>query len=343
MFIVPRSGERISCYFCNKRPCKVSQGFHRAPQGHGRLGPSAALGEGVRELREGSPAGKAATPPSSLREPRTPYPLPRSASGEGRTRSYPADAPGDPRPGIGRGPGLPSPSRHACGRTDGGDASKSMAAFTSYSQHRKWKFPGPGPSREVTDRCSRELFARRRRGSYSPGEGPVAALRPALALPAAPAPLPALHPSHPRGLCVEFAGLVGGDSGGPGSSRLYISPFPTPSLVLGRETPGAWVSFSLEVLLAGPSGTFGKGQRLLWHRCFAADGVEPRGLAGQGRSEKELGPRNRDSPEALPTHPAEHRARLFPSVGWNLGADLSECACTTERIRCASRMKKSQT
>ena len=148
---------------------------------------------------------------------------------------------------------------------------------------------------------------------------------------------------HPRGLCVEFAGLVGGDSGGPGSSRLYISPFPTPSLVLGRETPGAWVSFSLEVLLAGPSGTFGKGQRLLWHRCFAADGVEPRGLAGQGRSEKELGPRNRDSPEALPTHPAEHRARLFPSVGWNLGADLSECACTTERIRCASRMKKSQT
>lgn len=97
------------------------------------------------------------------------------------------------------------------------------------------------------------------------------------------------------------------------------------------------------LLLAGPSGTFGKGQRLLWHRCFAADGVEPRGLAGQGRSEKELGPRNRDSPEALPTHPAEHRARLFPSVGWNLGADLSECACTTERIRCASRMKKSQT
>lgn len=224
----------------------MSQGFHRAPQGHGRLGPSAALGEGVRELREGSPAGKAATPPSSLREPRTPYPLPRSASGEGRTRSYPADAPGDPRPGIGRGPGLPSPSRHACGRTDGGEASKSMAAFISYSQHRKWKFPGPGPSREVTDRCSRELFARRRRGSYSPGEGPVAALRPALALPAAPAPLPALHPSHPRGLCVEFAGLVGGDSGGPGSSRLYISPFPTPSLVLGRETPGAWVSCSLD-------------------------------------------------------------------------------------------------
>ena len=167
MFIVPRSAERTSCYFCSKRPCKVSRGIHPAPHGHSPAWPSAALLRPRRvrvpELWEGALGGKEVTRPSLLMEP---LPAATSCSPRGARPQPSRPAPckraetrgqrpayGTRALAVGRipasrssEPAFPSPPAwRLVERPERGDSSMSLVAFIFYSPNRKWKFPGPGP------------------------------------------------------------------------------------------------------------------------------------------------------------------------------------------------------
>lgn len=247
------------------------------------------------------PEGRATPPPKTRRDPKPG----RSV----RRRSWDPHAPG-------RRPGLPSPFRHAFGkRTGGREESKSVVVSVSYSKNRKWKFPGPGPYREViyVDRSSREMFTRGWRESiYSPGEQPswLRTLGGCRSLQPPP-------PAH-GWFCadLEAGSREVGNSRGQCSSCLYIeSPsHPRPGSCAGRRL-AEWVSFPLQILLAGPQEPSGRPARFSGPRALRRPG-QP------GRGEEELGPRSSDVPEAHRRAGAPGRARwlrLPPDTGCRTG------------------------